>query len=145
MLTLWAAVVAERPGFGRDEALSPDKAVSGLTARNKKTPSGHFQAGALISQNSAEGVRTVGGAKAVEPEGAQSQLESKFGDGSGLSLPETRRRRLHLRPVGVLRRVGNRQRLPVDRARVVQAPDFRVAVRKGHGEAAVMTRRRHVK
>src|ERR1043166_6331456 len=35
VLTLWAAVVAERLGFDRDEALSFGKAVAGLTAQSK--------------------------------------------------------------------------------------------------------------
>ena len=35
VLTLWAAVVAQRVGFEWDEALSLGKAVSGLTAQNK--------------------------------------------------------------------------------------------------------------
>jgi hypothetical protein len=35
VLTLWAATVAERLGFDRDEALSLGKAVAGLTAQSK--------------------------------------------------------------------------------------------------------------
>jgi hypothetical protein len=35
VLTLWAAVVAERLGFDRKEALSLGKAVAGLTAQSK--------------------------------------------------------------------------------------------------------------
>ena len=35
VLTLWAAVVAERLGFERDEALTLGKAVAGLTAQSK--------------------------------------------------------------------------------------------------------------
>src|SRR5512137_1133411 len=35
VLTLWAAVVAERLGFGRDEALTLGKVVAGLTAQSK--------------------------------------------------------------------------------------------------------------
>ena len=35
VLTLWAAVVAERFGFDRDEALSLAKAVAGLNAQSK--------------------------------------------------------------------------------------------------------------
>jgi len=35
VLTLWAAVVAERLGFERSEALSLGKAVAGLTAQTK--------------------------------------------------------------------------------------------------------------
>jgi hypothetical protein len=35
VLTLWASVVAERLGFGRDEALTLGKAVAGLNAYSK--------------------------------------------------------------------------------------------------------------
>jgi hypothetical protein len=35
VLTLWAATVAERMGFKREEALSLGKAVAGLTAQSK--------------------------------------------------------------------------------------------------------------
>jgi hypothetical protein len=35
VLTLWAAIVAERLGFDREETLSPGKAVAGLTAQSK--------------------------------------------------------------------------------------------------------------
>src|SRR4051812_28614576 len=35
VLTLWAAVVAERPGFDRDTALAPGQAVAGLSAYAK--------------------------------------------------------------------------------------------------------------
>jgi hypothetical protein len=34
-LTLWAAVVAERLGYGREEALSLGRAVAGLNAQSK--------------------------------------------------------------------------------------------------------------
>lgn len=36
VLTLWAAVVAERLGFDHDEALTLGKAVAGLTAQSKR-------------------------------------------------------------------------------------------------------------
>jgi len=39
VLALWAAVVAERLGFSRDEALSLGKAVTGLNAQAKGTAS----------------------------------------------------------------------------------------------------------
>ena len=38
VLTLWAAVVAERLGFNRDEALSLGKALAGLTATRCSVP-----------------------------------------------------------------------------------------------------------
>ena len=42
VLTLWAAVVAERLGFDRDEALTLGKAVAGLTAQSKGQRLGIF-------------------------------------------------------------------------------------------------------
>ena len=42
VLTLWAAVVAERLGFERDEALTLGKAVAGLTAQSKGQRLGIF-------------------------------------------------------------------------------------------------------
>jgi len=43
VLTLWAAVVAERLGFDRDEALTLGRAVSGLTAYRKGVRLGLFE------------------------------------------------------------------------------------------------------
>lgn len=43
VLTLWAAVVAERLGFGRDEALTLGRAVAGLNAYAKGKRLGLFQ------------------------------------------------------------------------------------------------------
>ena len=42
VLTLWAAVVAERLGFDRKEAFSLGKAVAGLTAQSKGRRLGIF-------------------------------------------------------------------------------------------------------
>ena len=42
VLTLWAAVVAERLGFNHDESLSLAKAVAGLTAQSKGRRLGIF-------------------------------------------------------------------------------------------------------
>lgn len=42
VLTLWAAVVAERLGFDPDEALTLGKAVAGLTAQSKGQRLGIF-------------------------------------------------------------------------------------------------------
>jgi hypothetical protein len=44
VLTLWAATVAERLGFARDEALSLGKAVAGLTAQSKGRRLGIYKA-----------------------------------------------------------------------------------------------------
>ena len=42
VLTLWAAIVAERLGFDREEAMSLGKAVAGLTAQSKGRRLGIF-------------------------------------------------------------------------------------------------------
>ena len=42
VLTLWAAIVAERLGFDREEALYLGKAVAGLTAQSKGRRLGIF-------------------------------------------------------------------------------------------------------
>jgi hypothetical protein len=103
VLTLWAAVVAERLGFDRDEALSFGKAVAGLTAQIKGRRLGIFEARPVEIRksrkrkhgeefwvellgrpvpavNTADGVRAVTGTKTIEPEGVKRYLESKFGD-----------------------------------------------------------------
>ena len=56
VLTLWAAVVAERFGFDRKEALSLGKAAAGLTAQSKGRRLGIFTP-------SPEAVRTKPSAK----------------------------------------------------------------------------------
>src|SRR5213593_1059740 len=43
VLTLWAAVVAERLGFGWDEALTLGKSVAGLNAYSKGVTLGLFE------------------------------------------------------------------------------------------------------
>jgi hypothetical protein len=43
VLTLWAAVVAQRLGFGKDEALTLSKAVAGLNAQAKGRKLGIFK------------------------------------------------------------------------------------------------------
>jgi hypothetical protein len=107
VLTLWTAVVAERLGFDRDEALTLGKAVAGLTAQSKGqrlgilTPSapavrqlrakkakkaGVFPV-ALLGRavpvvQTDEGLRAVGkDQKPVAPESVEKYLTSKFGDG----------------------------------------------------------------
>jgi hypothetical protein len=110
VLTLWAAVVAERLGFKPDEALSLGKAVAGLTAQSKSQRLGIFKptpkelkkaweqkrgeefwvdllGRALAAMTTEEGVRAVIKSKPIEPEGVERYLESKFGD----ALPDVRR------------------------------------------------------
>jgi hypothetical protein len=110
VLTLWAAVVAERLGFKPDEALSLGKALAGLNAQSKGRRLGIFKPSpqdlkrvreqkrgeefwvdllgrSLLAMNAEEGVRAVVKAKPIEPEGVERYLESKFGD----ALPEVRK------------------------------------------------------
>ena len=110
VLTLWAAVVAERLGFKHDEALSLGKAVAGLTARSKGQRLGIFKptpkelkkvrehergeefrvellGRALPAVNTDQGVRAVVESKPIDPGGVEGYLDSKFGD----ALPKTRK------------------------------------------------------
>src|ERR1039457_3708380 len=110
VLTLWAAVVAERLGFKHDEALSLGKAVAGLTAQSKGQRLGIFRptpkelknvrecergeefrvellGRALPAVNTDQGVRAVIESKPIDPGGVERYLESKFGD----ALPEARK------------------------------------------------------
>jgi hypothetical protein len=112
VLTLWAAVVAERLGFEHNEALTLGKAVAGLTAQSKGQRLGIFapspeavrlqraekakKAGvfsvALLGRAvpvlyTDEGLRAVGkDQKPVTPASVEKYLKSKFGE----ALPTTR-------------------------------------------------------
>jgi len=113
VLTLWAAVVAERLGFDHEEALTLGKAVAGLTAQSKGQRLGIFTpspeavrqrrrekakaAGvfpvALLGRavpvvHTEEGLRAVAkDQKPVTPESVEKYLGSKFGE----ALPAVRR------------------------------------------------------
>ena len=106
MLTLWAAVVAERLGFEHEEALTLGKGVAGLTAQSKGQRLGIFTpspeavrqqraekakaAGvfpvALLGRavpvlHTDEGLRAVGKDEApVSPASVEKYLKSKFGE-----------------------------------------------------------------
>lgn len=101
VLTLWAAVVAHRLGFSRDEGLTLGKAVAGLNAQAKGRRLGIFMpheaskakkkkhgegfwvevcGRPVPAKNTKDGVRAVIGEKAIAPDGVQSYLETKFGD-----------------------------------------------------------------
>jgi hypothetical protein len=103
VLTLWAAVVAERLGFDEDEALSLGKALAGLTAQRKgrrlgiykpheerakkareKKRGEEFWVELLVrpvpAKNTENGVRAVHGSKEIDPESVKRYLESKFGE-----------------------------------------------------------------
>src|SRR5262245_8446215 len=102
VLTLWAAVVAERLGFAWKEALSLGKAVSGLTAQSKgrrlgiftPSPAGQKKARerkrgeefwielcgrSVPAVNTRDGVRAVSKDKTIPPDIAERYLVSKFG------------------------------------------------------------------
>src|SRR5271168_1088925 len=103
VLTLWAAVVAQRLGFDEDEALTLGKAVAGLSAQAKGRRLGIFKPHEQKAQqarqkerwerfwievcgrpvpatNTEEGIRAVEGAQVIEPNGVRRYLEGKFGD-----------------------------------------------------------------
>jgi len=103
VLTLWAAVVAQRLGFDEDEALTLGKAVAGLNAQAKGRRLGIFKphekkpteardkkrgeefwievcGRPVPAKNTKEGIRAVKGADPIDPEDVRRYLESKFGD-----------------------------------------------------------------
>ena len=103
VLTLWAAVVAERLGFKHDEALSLGKALAGLNAQSKGRRLGIFKptpkqlkkvrerkrgeevwvdlmGRAIPGVTTGAGVRAVADSKPIQPEGVERYLESKFSD-----------------------------------------------------------------
>src|SRR5262245_48624446 len=112
VLTLWAAVVAERLGFDPDEALTLGKAVAGLTAQSKGQRLGIFSPSPEnVRQERAKKAKAAGvlrvallgrvvpvlrtdfGLRAVDkeqkpmaPTSVAKYLQSKFGD----RLPEVR-------------------------------------------------------
>ena len=104
VLTLWAAVVAERLGFDRDEALTLGRAVAGLNAYAKGVPIGLFQPTpqevkeqrrkmraedalsvdllhrAVPARQTEDGLRALSKDRPINPESVQRYLEGKFGD-----------------------------------------------------------------
>ncbi len=104
VLTLWGAIVAERQGFGADEALTLAKAMAGLNAQSKGRRLGIFQPAKgpegkppkkrglgeefwvelcgrpVPAKNTEEGVRAVVKDKAIDPDKVRKYLEGKFGD-----------------------------------------------------------------
>jgi hypothetical protein len=106
VLTLWAAVVAERLGFDRDEAATLGRAVAGMNAAAKRQRLGNFTraSGAAADRRrkamkpgetervellgravpvmrTSDGVRAAKGGKPDEPAAVYRYLESKFGAG----------------------------------------------------------------
>ena len=106
VLTLWAAVVAERLGHSREEALSLGRAVAGLNAQSKgrrlgiyegkdeparKAPATRKKAAARTRvveilgrqvpvTKTARGDRAVLKEAVIEPKGVERYLAQKFGD-----------------------------------------------------------------
>jgi hypothetical protein len=104
VLTLWAAVVAERLGFDRDEALTLGRAVAGLNAQTKGRALGIFKPApkALREQrrklksgdqitvellgrrvpsvHTADGLRALSHEKPSDPAAVSRYLEKAFGD-----------------------------------------------------------------
>jgi len=104
VLTLWAAVVAERFGFEWEEALTLGRAVAGLNAYAKGKALGLFtptpeevkakrQAArgektftvvllhrAVPAQQTGSGLRALSNGKPINPASVQRYLESKFGE-----------------------------------------------------------------
>ena len=101
VLTLWAAVVAERLGFDPEEALSLGKAVAGLTAQTKGRSLGIYKPAErgkakkqglgeefwvelcgrpIPAKNTEQGIRAVVKDKPVDPAPVQRYLSSKFGE-----------------------------------------------------------------
>ena len=102
VLTLWAAVVAQRLGFRWDEALSLGKALAGLNAQSKGRRLGIFKpheekpkaarerergeefwvelcGRPVPAKNTSDGIRAVAGTRVVTAESAEAYLEAKFG------------------------------------------------------------------
>ncbi|MCX8160386.1 MAG: hypothetical protein N3G18_05590 [Candidatus Saccharicenans sp.] len=103
VLTLWAAVVAERLGFDRDEALSLGKALAGLNAQSKGRSLGIFKpvehrkelaekkarpgeefwiellGRPIPARITDHGLRAVIKGRPIEPDGVSRYLQEKFG------------------------------------------------------------------
>ena len=103
---MWAAVVAERLGFKRDEALTLGKTLAGLNAQAKGRRLGIFKPRAgeigearrqkrgeeffieimgrgISAKMTEEGIRAVAGDATVAPEAVERYLKSKFGERLG--------------------------------------------------------------
>jgi hypothetical protein len=107
VLTLWAAVVAERLGFDHDEALTLGRAVAGLNAYSKGVALGIIQPStaevtarqeraregetrhidllrrAVPVVRTPEGVRALAKDRPISPMSVETYLASRFGDALG--------------------------------------------------------------
>jgi hypothetical protein len=109
VLTLWAAVVAQRLGFSWDEALTLGRGVAGLNAQSKGRRLGIFKpteekpketrrkkiprkllvevcGRSVPAIQTAEGVRALSKDRPAEPASVRRYLETKFGE----QLPKVR-------------------------------------------------------
>ena len=98
VLTLWAAVVAERLGFDEDESLSLGKALAGLNAQSKGQRLGIFKpheekpgkarakargeeffvelcGRPVPARVTDDGIRAVRGSEAIDADGARAYLQ----------------------------------------------------------------------
>ena len=104
VLTLWAAVVAQRLGFDHEAALSLGRGMAGLTAQAKGRMIGVFEPAkgpeggppkkvglgeefwvqlcgrGIPAKNTDDGVRAVVKDKPIEPASVQKYLDQKFGE-----------------------------------------------------------------
>lgn len=105
VLTLWAAIVAERLGHGRQEALTLGRAVAGLNAQSKgrrlgiyeektleekekekrdgkgaKLPTVAILGRSIPVMKTPHGLRAAVQGEPIDPESVQAYLEQKFGD-----------------------------------------------------------------
>ena len=105
VLTLWAAVVAERLGFDHDEALTLGRAVAGLNAHTKGVRLGIYQPAPEAERErrhekiedcvellhrevpvirTAEGVRALSDGRPISPASVEHYLSGKFGSALGV-------------------------------------------------------------
>jgi len=108
VLTLWAAVVAERAGHDREAALTLGQALAALNAQSKgrrlgiyrkdpgdgteKKPAGSPKIVRLLGREipvvrSRRGIRAAPGGEVIQPEAVETYLQKKFGE----HLPDARR------------------------------------------------------
>jgi hypothetical protein len=106
VLTLWAAVVAERLGFSADESLTLGKAVAVLNAQAKGRRLGIFKphetaarqarekshgeevwieicGRPVPAKNTPQGICAIHGADVIEPQSVERYLQQKFGENLG--------------------------------------------------------------
>ena len=106
VLTLWAAVVAERLGYDRDEALTFGKAVAGLNAQSKGRRLGIYEekkeeakeeknqktvkvefisllGRGVPAVKTAKGLRAAIKGEEIDPQDVEKYLKQKFGEDLG--------------------------------------------------------------